>query len=748
MSLEPNFSLKEFFGQNDPAQETLQEYRKFWGSDDAFVLLLVEPVEGSLLTRQRIQALDDTRVLLEKSPEVRSVKSPTSIAMIESLSDGELDVQPVIDGMPDKDGNWSEWTAHLLANPFLVPALIDAEGRRGAIIVEFAGDTDDAVEVVRKVDHLRDLLEAREGIAGLSYITAGVPAVRRDFFHSFFGDIRVFGLIAFILASLILFSIFRSFYGVVIPLAAAGIPVLMVFGVMGVLGESIGVLNQAFFTLLPAIAIADAIHLISRYREEQVKMGGNGLAETPIKRALAHIGWTCLLTSVTTAIGFLSLQVASMPILHKFGTYAALGMIFGYVTVLFVVPVSLSFVKPTSGIQNDNRAWNRVEPLLGKVANVAIHSPIRVLLVTLIFVVGFIGFGTQVNLDNRLTSLLKDTHPTSQANLRVDDNLGGVLTLEFDMKIKPNDASMTITSPAILQAIDRLEETLNKEEAFRMCTSPATYIRSAHKAMMGERTIPESEEAISQLLLLMEGSDSIQNMLSLDRKRGRMIVRMRDIGGKAFEQVVQRSQNAVDEIFGDLPVTVSATGTPSVAYRGTNRITSDLRNSLSFAFIVIAFLIGILFKNVRIALICLVPNALPLLAGYGLMGAMGWYLQPSSALVFTVALGIAVDDTIHMMARYREGLVAGMSNQEAIHNAVIRCGNAVLITSLVLCVGFGVNMLSAFQQMTVLGALGTIVIFAALLCDVFVLPALLSLFGQNDREKVSTVSTGEIQTNG
>ena len=117
---------------------------------------------------------------------------------------------------------------------------------------------------------------------------------------------------------------------------------------------------------------------------------------------------------------------------------------------------------------------------------------------------------------------------------------------------------------------------------------------------------------------------------------------------------------------------------------------------------------------------------------------MGWYLQPSSALVFTVALGIAVDDTIHMMARYREGLVDGLSNHEAIHHAVIRCGNAVLITSLVLCVGFGVNMLSAFQQMSVLGALGTMVIFAALLCDVFVLPALLSLFGSRESQHKST----------
>jgi len=740
-SLEPNFSLRAFFGQSDPDQEVLNEYREHWGADDAFVLLLVTPDSGSLIQPKRFEALDETRKLLEKNIHVTEVRSPTSIALIEGSTEGELDLSPMIDSMPERmeDSDWASWKANLLTNPFLVPALLARDEQSAALIVEFTGDTDNATEIVKMVDSLRLDLEQRQGVEGLSYIAAGVPAVRRDFFYSFFGDIRFFGTIALVLAIMLLAFIFRSVSGVFVPLLSAGIPVLMVFGVMGFMGESIGILNQAFFTLLPAIAIADAIHLISRFQEESQlpgKGGGVPSHHEAIKRALSHVGWTCFLTTFTTGIGFLSLRVASMPILHNFGTYAALGMLFAYGMVLFIVPVALSFTKPHV------KASSRKGPDLGdhwlsKVALFSIRKPKAILAVTVVVVAVLVYWGTQVNLDNRLTSLLKETHPTSQANEQVDASLGGVLTLEFDIRSKDQvEDESEVTAPPVLEAMSLLEAKLNTVEAFRMSTSPATYVRSAHKALMGSDTIPDSRAAIEQLLLLMEGSDSVENMLASDRRRARLIVRLQDVGGQKFTTIVDQAKVWTEDYFQGLPVDVRVTGTPFVAYRGINRITSDLRNSLSLAFAIIAVLIGLLFKDLRIALICLVPNALPLIAGYGLMGAMGWLLQPSSALVFTVALGIAVDDTIHMMARYREALDKGMDNNSAVHEAVLRCGRAVAITSLVLCVGFGVNALSAFQQMTVLGSLGATVIFVALLCDLFVLPALLSLFGQKSEKPV------------
>ena len=175
------------------------------------------------------------------------------------------------------------------------------------------------------------------------------------------------------------------------------------------------------------------------------------------------------------------------------------------------------------------------------------------------------------------------------------------------------------------------------------------------------------------------------------------------------------------------------TGTAYVAYRGINRVTLDLRNSLTVAFVVIAIIIGLLFGDVRVALISLVPNALPLLAGYALLGAMGWLLDPTPAMVFTVALGIAVDDTIHLLVRAREELRRGRGLDQAIRLSVLHSGRAVVITTVILTLGFGMNALSSFPANRTLGALGAVIMFAALLCDLLVLPALLAAFGRGSR---------------
>jgi predicted RND superfamily exporter protein len=175
-----------------------------------------------------------------------------------------------------------------------------------------------------------------------------------------------------------------------------------------------------------------------------------------------------------------------------------------------------------------------------------------------------------------------------------------------------------------------------------------------------------------------------------------------------------------------------------VAYAGINRISLDLRDSLMMAFGIISVLFMILVRSVRLGLICVVPNALPLLVGYGLLGVMGWDLEPATGIVFTVALGIAVDDTIHLVARYREELLNGRGQKEALRESILHCGRAVLVTTILLASGFYVNTASTFPTNVSFGGMGGTVILAALFCDLFVLPPLLLLFHRPDKAR-STV---------
>jgi predicted RND superfamily exporter protein len=217
-----------------------------------------------------------------------------------------------------------------------------------------------------------------------------------------------------------------------------------------------------------------------------------------------------------------------------------------------------------------------------------------------------------------------------------------------------------------------------------------------------------------------------------DAERSVIFVRTEDPGAVGFEIASSEFMDIVEPALAPYEIEVSQTGTALVAYRGINGVAGELRNSLSVAFLVVTLLIGLLFRSIRVAAICIIPNALPLLFGFGFMGLVGLKLEPPTAVVFTVALGIAVDDSIHLLARYREELKGGASVVEATKLSVVRAGAAVTVTTALLAGGFGINTLSSFPGTWSIGALGSVVIVTAWLCDLIVLPPLLVLFA--DRE--------------
>jgi hypothetical protein len=664
---------------------------------------------------------------------VRQVDSIATVPPIWGEETGIIDLEPLIDSRPEDPTAQATWRARTLTHPLWVPALLSPDAKTGALIVETQARSDDMHAVVPVVQGIRDTLDAFEGRGSLSFEVAGIPAVRAAFFSRLISDQSVMLPLGGAFIALCLLGIFRSPHGLLIPALAAFLPVVMVFGIMGWTGEPVGIINQTYLTLLPSIAVADAIHLVTRFHEEARREAAPGCALTPeqrrvaIVRAASAIGRACLLTSLTTGVGFLSLLVAQMPILRTFGLYAALGIVLAYVGVLTFVPVMLTFTRG-AGPEIDASSWG--DRFLGWCADVSIGRPGVVLGVTAIVMGVCLFFGSQVTVDNSLTKTLRDDHPVSLANQLADRELGGIVALELDLRGPPD----VLKDPEVLGGLLGLEDWAKNEPEFRSANSPASYVAMLYEATLGERGIPDTAAGAAQFYLLAEGDRGMEQMLSSDYGAGRMVIRAQDRGALAQKAMTDKVEAAVDRFLGHTELDVSVTGTPVVAYRGINHVTTDLRNSLALAFGIITLMIGLLFRDLRIALLCLVPNALPLLTGYALLGVMGWNLDPTPAVIFTVALGIAVDDTLHLLVRMREEMASGLLLRPAIRSAVLHSGRAVGITSIILVGGFGINVLSSFKAMTVLGGVGATVIATALLCDLFVLPALLAVWG---REAVS-----------
>ncbi len=737
--LQADFSAMAFFGGGDPAIDTLVEFKERWGQDDAVILVVVTADPGApqdLLTGPRLRAIHDLVERLEADRGVAAVHALTTTALLRD-EPGVIDVAPIIERLPDGD-DLGDLRARILADDLLVPNFVSVDGSAASIAVELDVNPDNIGELRPAVISLREVLAQwrADGGQGLSLATAGIPAVRTDFFQLIMADQLTNVPLLMAVLALLLLVIFRKLHGALIPGVAALVPAIMVFGVMGWRGEPIGILNQSYFTLLPVIAVADAIHMVSRFHEEvrrRVKPG-----ETPdhdtrtqaIRTAMAAVGGACLLTSLTTAVGFASLSAASMPILRGFGLYAALGIVFAYATVLVLIPLMLSLSRGPVPEAGRHDQPTTVDRFLLACADVSIVRPWLVVGLFGVLLLGSLWFARLVVVDNTLTGLISPDHETSVAGRLADDRLGGILGAEVDLAGPPG----SMLEPKTLQALERISAWAHEQPEVRAVVGPSTWVSLLNEALTGRTGIPATRPAVAQLMLLAEGDPRLSQMMSTDRDRGRLTVRTRDDGGNAFEAFVSRLKSQVQTQLAGTGVSGEVTGTPYVAYRGINGVTSDLRDSLAAAFVAITIIIALLFQSVRMALLALVPNAMPLVVGYGLMGLMGWELDPTPAVVFTIALGIAVDDTIHLVVRIREERQAGRGLHQAIREALLHSGRAVTMTTVLLCIGFGLNTLSSFPSMQILGILGAVVIGVALLGDLFLLPALLVLAGGDEEE--------------
>ena len=733
--LTADFSIIGFFSAGDAEKLALDAHKATWGEDVAAVLIVAQATDGDLLTEPRmawVSAL--TERLQAQTDAVEQVASLATVPPVVGETPGLLALDPPLDAAPWSDPEaLGRWRASVLGSATLVPGLLSADGGVTALAVEITGDPDDPRELKPRVDAIRAALAQLPAPAGVVVSTAGIPAIRADFFEVIFRDQQVMVPMVAGLMGTMLFVLFRRFHAVVAAGFAALVPPLMVFGTMGFAGEPLGIMTQSYFTLLPVIAVADAIHMISRFHEEVRKLAPGQPLSPEIRRAAVHravasIGLACLLTSLTTSVGFVSLLAAKMPILHTFGLFAAVGILFAYGTVLLIIPLVLSRARGVIPPAPDS---GRAARMLDWCADQALHRSWTVLGVTAGVLALSVGFGTQVQVDNYLTGMLPQSHETTRASAVVDRDLGGMLGIELGL----SGGTDALLDPELLQSLLAAGDEVLDWPEVRAVSGPATLVATLHQAATGERAVPQADDAVVQFLSLVDGSQVATAVLDTDDwSQARTVVRVQDLGANGFVALAERVRSVYQgHLAGVDGVHLTLTGTPWVAYRGINGITYDLRNSLAVAFCFVTLTILVLLRDLRLALLCVVPNLLPLVVGYGVMGWQGWLLDPTPAVVFTIALGIAVDDTIHLMARYREEGRRGVPHRDAIRRAVRHVGRPVVITSVILVAGFGANVASSFPTMVVMGKLGAVVIAVAMLSDLFVLPALLAVFGRRER---------------
>jgi predicted RND superfamily exporter protein len=737
-----DFSVRAFYSRHDPEAAYLETYLRDWGEDD-MLLVVADGGEDGLLTRERLRALDDLATSLESVEGVGRVVSVTRVPRVNRAGPGVFVPVPLLATVPPADAapeRVEAFRSRLLADPALVPSYLSADGRYGVVMIALSVDTGDLAKVLPVVEGIEGAVlgDTPPGLEGVRFHVAGIPAIRADVLDVIVADQVLFVPISAALMGLLLLLLFRSRHGVLIPAIAAGVPMVMLLGAMGWTGESFGLLNQVYLALVPAIALADAIHLVARYHEEGRLLQGDeaelslAARNQAIVRAMGVMGVACFLTSFTTIVGFGSLLTTAMPVLQSFGVYASLGVAFAYLTVLVIVPLALTGTRSRAP-RLESGAQGPLGALLAGCARLAVHRPWAVVVVTMVLLLGALVAGSRVTADWRLSRTFAEGHPTTIGNRIVDDALGGLLALELDLRGAPG----AMTDPAVLAALSELEDEFLQVPGVRASVGVPTLVRAASTLVGGPYAIPADAAALGRLLRLVGDTDALSHFASDDGARGRLLVRTVDMGAIRFLEVADAFQARATALLEPHGVTAHLTGSSFVSARGVSRVVLDLRDSLVAAFAVIGVIITVLFRSVRLGVVSLLPNALPLVFGYGLMGLLGIPLEPGPAVVFTIAVGVSVDSAIHIIARYREERLRGREVPEAVEASVLHSGRAVTMTALILIVGFAVNGLSESPQNGSFGRLGTVLIASALLSNLLLLPALLRLGAAKDAVAVA-----------
>ena len=526
--------------------------------------------------------------------------------------------------------------------------------------------------------------------------------------------------------SMILLMATILFRGLSVVLVVAAAPVIGVFWTLGYL-RYFGLQYNPFSSvilpvLLSLVGFTDGVHMMIHIR--------NGLAEgrsprDACKHTLQMVGLACMLTSLTTAIGMGSLVVAHHNVVREFGWSCVLGVVATWVSVMLVIPLVCCTRWSRRLAQGANRSiidqnLDRIGPFISKTI---VHA--RAISYGSILSLLLLGaYALTLKPDDRKSNALPSGGDTQRALAHLDKVMGGLDVCEVTLAWKDE----TQTNEQIATLISKIDTILRKEP---LVGHPLSLCRLL-EALPGEGT---AIEKISMAELLPPPLR--QALYSKEERTARTVFRCQDLGTAAYKPTFERIEKSFNDLMTECTgaVTITMSGEPIWRWRDLFQIVSDLVSSLGSASVVIFVVMGIAYKSLRIGLISVIPNLIPLAASASWLAITGQPLEIVGVCAFTVCIGIAVDDTIHFLSRYREEQKLTMNHKLSIERSFQGVGTGMIMTTVVLVAGFMSVLTSDTRDHRIFASLSIITLVTALLCDLFMLPALLAYFDRPIRAK-------------
>ena len=468
------------------------------------------------------------------------------------------------------------------------------------------------------------------------------------------------------------------------------------------------------------VGTSDLVHLVHRFSDHFSELGE---ARAAAKLAAAEIGAACMLTSTTTAAGFLALMTTSIPPIRAFGLATGTGVMITFAVGFALVPPVLARIGPprTAALRHAHDASMR----MNRLSQWTLSHWRGLLVVQAGIALTCLAMMSLLEVDYRLLQNLQLSHRHGSGHQFMEARMGGVLPLEVAIDL-PGDGN----DPAALAAVDELTDWLRAQEVIGTANGLGDVLLPAWEALSGEAGLPQSRAAVAQTALMVDlASPDLVSRFRVPRADGstttRITARIHDVGHAPTVDLVERFSVESDRLLGPLGATATITGIAWLIQEVNLTLTEQFASSFVVALAVIGLLWLVGTRSLWRTVLALIPNLMPLMMVLGLMGAVGIPLKPSTAMVLSIGLGIAVDDTIHFLAAYERHRRGGGDLESAVAHAFETAGRSMFDTSVMISLGFACLMLAGSPENRNFGMLAAWVVVCAVQADLLLLAPLL-----------------------
>ena len=612
--------------------------------------------------------------------------------------------------------------------PFYDKFLINSESQAVRTAINLKSEV---VNTVQREKFVNEVLLPRvstfEKDYNIDVRISGMPYVRTKYSETIKKELGKFIFLAIIVTSFIFFFFFRSVRATSISIFTVCIGVMWTLGIVGILEYELTVLTAIIPPLIIVIGMPNCIFLINKYQHELNK---HGIKSLSLQKVITKIGNATLMTNVTTASGFATFISTDSKLLNEFGVVASLSILSIFILCLLIIPIVYSFlpVPDKKHLEHQNKKW--ITSLLNWMVGVVKNKKIEVYVISVIMLaLSIIGIykieisGSFIDDMPRNTEFFEDI-------LYYEDEFNGILPLEIYIDSKRKKA---ITRLSTIKKMKVVEDIISKFPELSRPISLVSLVKYSKQAFYNGNPkyfqVPTAQENSFILSYAKNSSsevDLLKNFVDSTGQYTRITTFMKDMKIERMERIEEELNAEIQKVMPSERFEVFLTGKAYLFQKGTYFLVDNLVASLGLAVVLISLFMAYLFRNFRMIIISLIPNLLPLLITAGLMGYIGIPIKPSTILIFSIAFGISVDDTIHFLAKYRQELQENKWQiKKSVYNSVRETGLSMFYTSIVLFFGFSVFIVSNFGGTVALGALVSGTLLLAMLSNLLLLPSLL-----------------------